>query len=32
MVQQYDGGVSTGENAAWYARHNGLTAAVVESD
>jgi len=26
------GGGSTGENAAWYARHHGLTAAVVEGE
>jgi dihydrolipoamide dehydrogenase len=25
-------GGSTGENLAWYARHNGLTVAVVEND
>lgn len=34
--QEYDvivvGGGSTGENAAWYARKNGLSAVVVESE
>lgn len=34
--QEYDvivlGGGSTGENAAWYARQNGTSAVVVESE